>query len=114
MMAGDYPDPTRHPSAYRAHEAAPADTGDEVVIHMVEGGGAFRDGFPVLGTVRRIDEPNGLSPRNDYVLRVHIPDEQAHFMADGHGTTTILTQLRRGKSWVTLDEFDGGVTELLE
>lgn len=96
-----YPDETRHPQAYRAHEAAPVAVGDEVRVHMVEGGGPWRDEFPIRYEVKRIDAPNGLSVRNDYVLRAH--HEDPPYMADGFGDTVLLTQLRRGESWEVIE-----------
>lgn len=97
----DYPDPKRHPKHYEAHEAAPVDVGDKVNIKSVAGAGWLdEDDLPNYEVVS-IDPPNGLSCRNDYVLRVR--HDNPPYMADGFSDTVLCTQLRRGKSWDTID-----------
>jgi len=81
----------------KAEDSAPVEIGDEVLIHMISGCGAWSDKFPLTYEVISISPPQGLSCRNDYILRVR--HEDPPYMADGYSDSTICEQLRRGNSW---------------
>jgi hypothetical protein len=94
-----FPDPELHRATYEAHEAAPVEPGDEVVVTAGAGTG---DALPLRYEVRSISPPDGLSPRNEYVLRVFHPDPP--YMADGVRDSRLCEQQRRGEWWHVPDD----------